>query len=260
MNKSISKINEILPMGKEFEQIEALLMLPDEKFDQIYPDLKIQLNKVFKSKAFQEEILNQISMIPLENTDEEKGAFNDFINEIKNEFEFSENKKDLLINLIEKSILTAYEMIKNPRERVTVKIERIDPNAKIPQYAHPTDAGADVFALEDTIIHSNTTKLIRTGIKVAIPVGYEIQVRPRSGLSLKTGLRIANAPGTIDADYRGEVCIIMTNIGINDETIKAGDKIAQLVIAPTPMIIWEEGNIEDDTERGKGGFGSTDNN
>ena len=260
MSKNMDKIKEILPIGKEFEQIEALLMLPDEKFNQIYPDLKAQLDKVFKSKAFQEEILNQVSMIPIGNIDEEKETFYNFIEEIKNEFEFSENKKNLLISLIEKSILTAYEMIKNPRERVNVKIECINENAKIPQYAHPTDAGADVFALEDTTISPNTTKLVRTGIKVAIPAGYEIQVRPRSGLSLKTGLRIANAPGTIDSDYRGEVGIIMTNIGANDETVKAGDKIAQLVIAPTPMIIWEEGKIEDNTERGEGGFGSTGKN
>jgi len=95
-------------------------------------------------------------------------------------------------------------------------------------------------------------------LRLAIPKGYEIQVRPRSGLSLKTNLRIANAPGTIDADYRGELCILMSNIGTKPYTINAGDKVAQLVIAPTPMMVFEETSISTETDRGEGGFGSTD--
>ena len=117
---------------------------------------------------------------------------------------------------------------------------------------------ADIFAAEEIIIKPNETQMVRTGIQVAIPVGYEIQIRPRSGLSFKTGLRIANTPGTIDSDYRGEVGVIMTNIGKTDETIKVGDKIAQMVISPVPMIKWVETDVLSETERGEGGFGSTD--
>ena len=143
------------------------------------------------------------------------------------------------------------------REMIPITIEKISPNAKIPTYAHNTDSGADVYALEDVHILPNTTVLVKTGIKVAIPKGYEIQVRPRSGISLKTNLRIANAPGTIDAGYRNEICVIMSNIGNEVENIHAGDRIAQLVIAPTPMMFFTEGKVDEDTDRGTGGFGST---
>lgn len=253
------KIRDTIPMGEEWGQFEALLTLPDEQFDTIYPDFKAQMEKFFKTKNFQNEILSQIAVIPVGDIEEEKKSFESFLEELKADDTLSNNKKDLLISFFETSILAAYEMYDNPREKVTVKIERITPDAKIPEYAHKSDAGADVFSTEETTIMLGETKIIKTGIKIAIPAGYEIQVRPRSGLSAKTGLRIANAPGTIDSNYRGEIGIILTNIGPNAvETVHIGDKIAQLVIAPTPMIKWEESQINDETDRGTGGFGSTD--
>ena len=106
-----------------------------------------------------------------------------------------------------------------------------------------------------------SAKIVKTGIAVAIPAGYEIQIRPRSGLSLKSKLRIANAPGTIDTEYRGEIGIIMTNTGDVPYVIDKGMKIAQMVIAPTPMIKWNEVTTVEElgtTDRGADGFGSTD--
>jgi len=184
-----------------------------------------------------------------------------FLSEITDDESLSENKKDLISSIFTNSIDIAEEILKGGcREYVKVKITKLDPEAIIPQYAHPTDAGADVYAVEGTTIAAGETKIVKTGIAVAIPVGYEIQVRPRSGLSLKSGLRIANAPGTIDSDYRGEIGIIMTNTKDIPYVIDKGMKIAQLVISPVPRIKWEEVETVEDlgtTERGEGGFGST---
>ena len=148
----------------------------------------------------------------------------------------------------------------------------------MPTYAHLTDAGMDIYLTEDVTIHPGETKLIPTGIKVAIPLGYELQVRPKSGRSLKSKLRIANTPGTIDAGYRDEICIIADNIdqvvkggeldeagrltGIlwgSDITLEKGEKIAQLVLSEVPKAVFYEvenvASIENDGR--KGGFGST---
>jgi deoxyuridine 5'-triphosphate nucleotidohydrolase len=156
---------------------------------------------------------------------EEKAA-REFIEEIKSSDELSDNKKDMLIMILEKGILASVDIYNNPRERIAVQIEKLNPNAIIPTYAHPTDAGADVSAVEVTVVPAGKTVLVHTGLKLAVPKGYEVQVRPRSGLSLKTGLRVANAPGTIDSSYRGELGIVITNTSSESYTIAAGDKIA----------------------------------
>ena len=103
------------------------------------------------------------------------------------------------------------------REKVQISIELCHPAAKMPSYARQGDAGMDIYAVEDLVIKPGKTVLVRTGLKVAIPRGYEIQIRPRSGLSLKTPLRVANSPGTIDAGFRDEVCIIMSNISLKED-------------------------------------------
>jgi dUTP pyrophosphatase len=148
-----------------------------------------------------------------------------------------------------------------------VKVKKLHPDAVIPAYATEGSSGFDLVALEDVYIAPGYTKLVRTGLSVAVPTGFELQVRPRSGISLKTPLRIANAPGTVDSDYRGEVCIIITNTDgsgyeeweymSKDYKITKGERIAQGVICP---IIKAEIEVVDDldaTERGEGGFGST---
>lgn len=144
-------------------------------------------------------------------------------------------------------------------EKVKVYFELCHPQAQIPRYAHPGDAGMDVFAVEDVQIAPGETVIVRTGWKVAIPEGYELQIRPRSGLSWKTLLRIANSPGTIDAGYREEVGIILHNLSLEKEyRIKQGERIAQLVLQVLPQVeclqVADVGEIGSD--RG-GGFGST---
>jgi dUTP pyrophosphatase len=141
-----------------------------------------------------------------------------------------------------------------------LKIKKLNEEAQIPKYATPGAAGFDLSAIETIGIGPGETKLVKTGLAVAVPIGYELQVRPRSGTSLKTGLRVANAPGTVDSDYRGEVCVIMNNTGNEHYYIAKGDRIAQGVICPVFQVEFEETDTLDDTARGAGGFGSTGRN
>ena len=141
---------------------------------------------------------------------------------------------------------------------VKVKIKKLDERAVVPTYGTEDAAGFDFYAIEDVTINAGETKLIKTGIAMAIPSGYEVQVRPRSGMSLKTSFRVANAPGTIDADYRGECNVIGNNIhAVSPIEIKAGDRVAQGVLNKVPQASFEVVDELDDTARGTGGYGST---
>ena len=132
-------------------------------------------------------------------------------------------------------------------------------NFGLPQYETAGAAGMDVRANEEVDLRPGETRLIPTGIYVAIPEGYEIQVRPRSGLSLKTKLRVANAPGTVDSDYRHEVCVIAENTGLDSIHIALGDRIGQFVLAEVPLIVWDPVDSKEQlpTANRAGGFGST---
>lgn len=240
------------------EQIFAILELPDAQFDAIYPKFINKVKEAFQSNIVRKQIIEQLSTIEYVNLKEEIEEVNKEIKEINDDDSLSNNKKEMMCTLLNLSKDLLVEVIKNPREIVDVRIVKLREDAIIPTYAHDTDAGADVSAIEETIIEPHTNTIVKTGLKVAIPVGYEIQIRPRSGLSLKTNLRIPNAPGTIDSDYRGEVGIIVSNIGDEPIIIKKGDRIAQMLIAPTPMIRWNEVTELDDTNRGEKGYGSTD--
>jgi dUTP pyrophosphatase len=140
---------------------------------------------------------------------------------------------------------------------MTVKFRKIDPAAILPSYAHPGDAGMDVRSVEELVVEPGGRKLVRTGLVMMLPPGYEAQVRPRSGLALKNGVTVLNTPGTIDEGYRGEVGVILANLGAEPFRVEKGAKIAQIVIAPcTRAEIVETAEI-DETARGTGGFGST---
>ena len=132
-------------------------------------------------------------------------------------------------------------------------------NNKLPEYATSQSAGMDLRAnIEEPIILAPLErKLIHTGLHIALPVGYEAQVRPRSGLALKHGITVLNTPGTIDADYRGDIGVILINLSNEPFEIKPGERIAQLVIAKYEQISWEQVEVLDETERGDGGYGHT---
>ena len=194
------------------------------------------------------------------------------------EMDVSEQKRSFL-----KEILATYVNMINDtqgiaKRNITVAIELCHEDAKVPQYAHLSDSGADVYALEDITVHPGETVLVPTGFKVALPPGFELQVRPKSGRALKTKLRVANTPGTIDQGYRDEVKVIIENVEPpikditvdedgkvtsilygSDFTIGKGEKFCQLVLSEVPKIVfYEVSNIgEVDEENRQGGFGST---
>ena len=140
---------------------------------------------------------------------------------------------------------------------MTVKVLRTDPAAQLPSYAHPGDAGMDVRSIEDVTLAPGARALVRTGLVLMLPPDAEAQVRPRSGLALKHGVTVLNSPGTIDAGYRGEVGVILVNLGTEPFAVEKGMKIAQLVIAPVTQADVVEVAEVDETDRGAGGFGST---
>jgi len=144
-------------------------------------------------------------------------------------------------------------------DRVGVRIKRLPHglDLDLPAYATSGAAGMDIVSAEAVTLAPGMRHAVATGFAVAIPDGYEIQVRPRSGLALKHGITVPNTPGTIDSDYRGELKVIMINHGADDFPIARGDRIAQLVLAPVTQAAWEEVAELDDTARGAGGFGST---
>lgn len=141
---------------------------------------------------------------------------------------------------------------------MTIKIINKSDNA-LPNYETLGSAGMDIraFLAEDIILKPFERKLIATGLFMEIPLGYEAQIRPRSGLAYKNGITVLNSPGTIDADYRGEIKVLLINLSQEDFTIKNSERIAQIVIAAHAAPILEEVEILNDTQRGSGGFGST---
>lgn len=257
MNKNVNEVVKMFGDKNTVDTFVALFELDDEKFDSIYPQIKKELEHIYESKQLETNIKDLLNEYDFSDIESELQPVKEAIALIKEDETLSENKKEILIDIFDNSVNKVLDYCANPRERVKVKVKKLNENAILPKYAHDTDAGADITSIEDIEILSGETKLIKTGLALEIPTGYEVQVRPRSGLSLKTSLRIANAPGTIDSSYRGEVGIIIDNIGKETIKINKGDKVAQLLIAPTPMMIFEEIDELSDTDRGKGGFGST---
>ncbi len=142
---------------------------------------------------------------------------------------------------------------------VEVRIQRLPHAPGLPDYATPGSAGLDIAAAldEPMTLAPGARALVPTGLRLAVPEGYEAQIRPRSGLALRHGLMLPNSPGTIDSDYRGELQIIVMNAGAEPIRIDRGMKIAQLILQPVPRVAWRECAELDETARGEGGFGST---
>lgn len=273
------------PLSVEgMEEIGALLGLPDEQFALIAPAFLDELEKSYNNINQQMLLVQAMNAAGrhVEDIEEEYFALCDII-DAQTATQLTAPKRDFLKRLIG----ITYNSIANidgiAKKTINIPIEFCHPDAIMPAYAHPSDAGMDVFATEEITINPGETKLVPLGIKVAIPLGYELQVRPKSGRCLKTKLRVANTPGTIDAGYRDELAVILENVdppirGIkvpntwqeNDPimfghiefgspyTIGKGEKFAQLVLSEVPKVAWVEVDSVDllGENRG-GGFGST---
>lgn len=256
----VETLRELFPGDTGIAKFIAILEINDIVFDEMYATMKNELvNNILNTKEFKDGIRRGV----IENNENVQSSINglrDIIELVNTESDLSDNKKELLLIMFE-SILGVYsDLFDNPRFQVEIPIELCHPKAMLPTYAHKGDAGMDVYAVEQTIIKPQETVIIKTGIKIAVPIGYELQVRPRSGISAKTKLRIANAPGTIDNGYLDEIGIIITNMSLADqEIIKEGDKIAQLVLQASPMAyFYIVESVENLAENRGGGFGSTD--
>lgn len=191
-----------------------------------------------------------------------KQAF-DIFEELKTNYENSQIKQEL-IDMIYSGIET-YTSVALVRFGNTVSssafinVELCTPGAKLPTYAHEGDQGADIYAPEDVVIEPHTYgNLIQTGLKLKIPDGWAVAIRPRSGMSKKTTLRISNTPATIDTKYTGEIGILFDNIGDEPVKINAGDRIAQMIVEKNYRANFTQiEKVDDDTDRGSGGFGSS---
>ena len=139
-----------------------------------------------------------------------------------------------------------------------IRIKKIHPDAHLPEYAHGPleDAGMDVRTIETVVLEPNVPQAVATGLALEIPPGYEVQMRPRSGLSLKHALTLPNSPATIDPGYRGELKVILLNLGKTPYEVHAGDRVAQIVVAKYEAVEWDVGDLGESI-RGEGGFGSS---
>ena len=262
------------------DALTSLFNMDDEKFVLISPGIL---------QSFQQSVNNPNDKLGLVQALNANGAtaedlvasFNTISNAIDSIEEISQIKRDFLKSLLATLTNAVNETEGIAKRFVQIPVELCHPDAKIPQYANTSDSGMDVYALDDYTIAPGETKLIPTGIKLALPPGYEIQVRPKSGRALKTKLRIANTPGTVDAGYRDEIKVIVENIEppIKDieydfddngtpiiksilhgaaHTIGKGEKFCQLVLMEVPKAaLYRVEQVGEIGENRGGGFGST---
>ena len=279
INNSVKIVDSETDFG--LTAIAGMMSLPDDLFDIISEQFIIELNNQLRSDENRKELLKIADTNNIKIEDIPK-FLDEMYKSIDDAFkDFPENRKIFLKRIMSDIFNSIVDFNDKLTSSILIPIEFCNKNARMPIYAHETDAGLDIYSTEDINISPGETILIKTGLKVAIPVGYELQVRPKSGISLKTKLRVANTPGTIDSGYRDEIGIIIENIeqpiqdisyhfDTNNKividsilhgktySIEKGQKIAQLVlnkISKANFVLVDTVNkIEGD--RG-GGFGST---
>ena len=268
--------------GKEdtLEAIGGLLNLPEDKFALLAPGILDSYLRGLNNANTRLLLAQAINAngIAVEDMVQNFAQLGQKIDTLES---FSAQKKDFLKQLVNGLGNCISETQGVAKKYIQIPYEKCREGARMPEYAHIDDSGMDLYALEDYTIHPGETKLIPTGLKFAIPNGYELQIRPKSGRCLKTKLRVANTPATIDAGFRGEVCVIVENVEapIQDITyefdnnghpiitsilhgadhyIHKGEKFAQLVLAEVPKAnFYLVDKVMEDTERADGGFGST---
>ena len=258
-----------------FESIVRLLSLPDAEFTVLAPMVMQNFQKSLNNPNDKIALAQAANAAGIKSEDL-IGNFKDLVIQV-DESSLPVIKRDFLKEMVAAMVNAVGDTEGIAKKLVQVPIQLLSEDVRMPEYAHDTDSGMDVFALEEFTLHPGEKQLIPCGFKVALPPGYELQVRPKSGRALRTQMRIANTPGTIDQGYRDEVGIIVENIDApikdilideeghvksilcgQDVTIGKGEKFAQLVLAEVPKVAWLE--IENVMEVGEdrgGGFGST---
>ena len=280
MDEKIYDIINIAPQQDLKKAFTELLELPDDQFLVLKPVIMESLYKVYntlESKMFLYQRMKAGGI----SIEEYNKASKTLVDEIKKQETLSQVKKDFLIQIFSLVQTAVNECEEASKELIPVPIELCHPNAKIPTYAHETDGGADVYAVEDITLRPGEQTIVKTGLKIACPPGYAVLVHPRSGLSAKTKMRVCNAIGLIDSDYRSEVGVIIENneAPIKDLTydfdknhrpvltsilhgadlhITKGERFAQLRLVKVPHMIFHQVDSIDNVEGDRGGgFGST---
>ena len=277
--KFMKVLQEANPELGGFDELGAMLALPEEQFAILAPIFLAELEKGMHNVNDQMIMVQSMNMLGMK-AENVREQYEQIYTEIDTQMGevLTRQKRDFLKQMLGITYNALSEAEGVAKKTILIPLEYCNENAKMPAYAHLTDSGMDVFALEDITIAPGETKLVPTGIKVAIPAGYELQVRPKSGRCLKTKLRVANTPGTIDAGYRDEIGVIIDNIepfiksaDIDENgrlynvefgssyTIGKGEKFAQLVLCEVPKAaFYQVESVSEVANDGrKGGFGST---
>ena len=277
--KIMSQLQAANPDIGGFDELATMLALPEEHFAVLAPVFLGELERGLKNVNDQMVLVQSMNLAGLK-AENVREQYEQIYDEIDDQMSgvLSRQKRDFLKKMLGITYNALAEAEGVAKKTILIPIEYCNENAKAPTYAHLTDSGMDIYALEDITIAPGETKLVPTGIKVAIPAGYELQVRPKSGRCLKTKLRVANTPGTIDAGYRDEIGVIIDNIepfikeAEMDEngrlynvlfgssyTIGKGEKFAQLVLCEVPKAaFYEVESVAEINNDGRsGGFGST---
>ena len=275
-----SLMGELSGKDDTLEAIGGLLNLPEDKFALLAPGILDSYLRSLNNANTRLLLAQAINAngIAVEDMAQNFAQLGKKIDTLES---FSAQKKDFLKQLVNGLGNCISETQGVAKKYLQIPYEKCREGARMPEYAHIDDSGMDLYALEDYTIHPGETRLIPTGLKFAIPNGYELQIRPKSGRCLKTKLRIANTPATIDAGFRGEVCVIVENVEApiqdityefdnnghpiitsilhgTDHYIHKGEKFAQLVLAEVPKAnFYLVDKVMEDTERADGGFGST---
>ena len=248
-----------------FDIVKEIMELPEESLtdDRVIDSISGMITGAFtpqiQANAVQEIIKGlEINNVPRAQAQQSFDDFHDALNDMVNDLKPSPAKRTILNNTLD----TLFGIFDSAMERyhkfdIVLPI-KLDGDAKTPTYAHDTDAAADLYAVEDMTIPAHSlSNLIDTGVHIQLPENWVAYVIPRSSIGLKTGLRLSNSVGCIDADYRNSIGVIYDNISDSDYEIHAGDRIAQLIVMPCYHFKPQVVDILNTTERGNGGYGST---
>lgn len=256
-------------MDEILQMIEAMMKYDDQMFALVRKDLEKTASETLlhgpEAAKARETQINEFKAMGMSQAEVEvqmdqlKESFFELVANLKNSVD-NVDKKEFLDNLYQSICVYLDETVEEYNSAApSVQVELCHENAKLPTYAHAGDQGADIYAVEDVIIPPHTYgTMVHTGLKLNIPEGWAIAIRPRSGMSKKTPLRISNAPGTCDTSFRGEICVLFDNFSDEPFSIKAGDRIAQMILERNYRGIFTQvDSVEDDTDRGESGFGSS---